>query len=251
MILGGPRALLMQIAHPAVAAGVADHSDFPADPYQRLWRTLDAMLTISFGDRDQSAQMAERVTAVHRRVKGTDPDYGPYDALDPDLLLWVHATATDSALVTYRLFVSELSPDDRERYYQDMKQQAVALETPPSVLPETLADFERYMERTCRTLRVSDRARRLARDILSPPVPLHLRPVSRLLELVTTGLLPISLREGYGLGWSASKERLLRAWARSIRTALPLVPGVLRRWPHARAAARRVAAKDQETSALG
>jgi uncharacterized protein (DUF2236 family) len=208
------------------------------------------MLTISFGDREQSGEMAERVTAVHRRVRGTDPDYGPYDALDPELLLWVHATATDSALVTYRLFVCELSADDRERYYQDMKQQAVVLETPASVLPETLGEFERYVERTCRTLRISDQGRRLARDILAPPVPLHLRPVARYLELVTTGLLPVPLRDGYGLHWSASKERLLRASAGSIRRVVPLLPGLVRRWPHARAAARRAAAQEGKKAVL-
>jgi uncharacterized protein (DUF2236 family) len=243
MLLGGPRALLMQIAHPAVAAGVADHSDFPEEPYQRLWRTLDAMLTISFGDRDQSAQMAERVTAVHRRVNGQTPDGVPYDALDPELLLWVHATGTDTALVTYKLFVSELTRVDRERYYEDMKRQAVALETPAAVLPQTLADFERYVERTCATLEISDQARRLARDILSPPVPLALQPVSRFLELITTGLLPLPLREGYGLRWSSSRERLLHTSVRSIRGMLPFLPAVLRRWPHARGAAKRAAAK--------
>src|SRR5436309_11738206 len=96
MLLGGPRALLMQIAHPAVAAGVAEHSDFPHEPYRRLWRTIDSMLTISFGDAVQSRQAAERVTALHTRVKGPT-----YDALDPELLMWVHATLVDSALVVH------------------------------------------------------------------------------------------------------------------------------------------------------
>src|SRR5438874_12962211 len=70
MLVGGGRALLMQLAHPAVAAAVSEHSDFPRAPYERLWRTLDSMLTITFGDAAQSSKAAERVNAVHRRVVG-------------------------------------------------------------------------------------------------------------------------------------------------------------------------------------
>src|SRR6266540_2303101 len=68
LMLGGPRALLMQIAHPSVAAGVARFSDFPADAFARLWRTLDAMLAVSFGDSEQATRAVEGVTAVHRRI---------------------------------------------------------------------------------------------------------------------------------------------------------------------------------------
>jgi uncharacterized protein (DUF2236 family) len=243
-MLGGPRALLMQIAHPSVAAAVTDHSGFPDQAYQRLWRTLDAMLTISFGDREQSAEAAERVTAVHRRVIGATPGGDPYDALDPDLLLWVHATGVDSALVTYRMFVSELTRNDRERYYDEMKRQAVALEVPPSAMPESLPEFDRYVEKTCRTLEVNEQARTLARDILSPPVPLPLRPVARYVELVTTALLPAAVGEKYGLRRSGVCGLATRASARAIRMILPLVPDLARRWPHARAAAERVTAPD-------
>src|SRR5439155_1658928 len=85
LLLGGPRALLMQIAHPSVAAGVADHSDFPAEPYRRLWRTMDAMLRVSFGESEQSREAAEQVTEVHRRVAGRRRDGVAYRAMEPDL----------------------------------------------------------------------------------------------------------------------------------------------------------------------
>src|SRR5438445_12581788 len=88
LILGGARALLLQVAHPMVAAGVVDHSDFGARPYARLWHTLDVVLTITFGDSEQSADAAERVAEIHRRVMG-ERHGRPYSALDPDLLLWV------------------------------------------------------------------------------------------------------------------------------------------------------------------
>jgi uncharacterized protein (DUF2236 family) len=234
LLLGAGRALLMQLAHPAVAAGVAEHSDFPEDPYARLWRTLDTMLAITFGDTEQSRRAADRVNAVHERVRGAS-----YDALDPSLLLWVHATLVDSALTVHERFVGGLSPSDRERYYRDMKRQAAVLRVPPAVLPGNLGDFRRYVRKQIARLEVGDRARELARDILSPPVPLPLRPAAQTFRLVTTGLLPQPLREGYGLRWSRFWDRGLAAAALASRTALPFVPDVLRRWPGARAAQRR------------
>src|SRR5438552_2760959 len=150
MLVGGGRALLMQLARPEVAAAVAEHSDFPSEPYERLWRTLDSMLTLTFGDAEQSAKAAERVNSVHRRVVGDT-----YSAMDPELLLWVHATLVDSALVVHDRFVGGLSPSQCERYYQDMKRQAVALDVPRAVLPGTLGDFHRYVRRQVERLEVT------------------------------------------------------------------------------------------------
>ena len=96
LLLGGGRALLMQLAHPAVAAGVSDHSDFRDDPFVRLRRTLDASYAIVFGEADEAAEVAAAVRAVHATVTGPG-----YRADDPALLLWVHATLVDTALRIY------------------------------------------------------------------------------------------------------------------------------------------------------
>ena len=143
MLVGGGRALLLQLAHPAVAAAVAAHSDFPAEPYTRLWRTLEAMLAVSFGDTAQSRAAAERVNAVHRTVSGPS-----YDATDPDLLLWVHATLVDSALVVYERFVGPLGADERDAYYADMRRQAALFEVPEAVLPRDLPSFDTSSRRS-------------------------------------------------------------------------------------------------------
>src|SRR5213082_12782 len=116
LILGGGRALLMQLAHPKVAAGVDEHSDFRQHPVRRLRRTIRMTMAIVFGDRETALAAARAVNQVHGRVRGED-----YRALDPDLLLWVHATLVDSALVTYERFVQRLSPGDREQFYQESK----------------------------------------------------------------------------------------------------------------------------------
>src|SRR4030081_2124382 len=93
LLLGGGRALLMQIAHPKVAAGVDEHSDFRSHPIRRLRRTIRMTMAIVFGDRETALTAARAVNQVHAKVRGTG-----YRALDPDLLLWVHATLADTAL---------------------------------------------------------------------------------------------------------------------------------------------------------
>jgi uncharacterized protein (DUF2236 family) len=234
LLLGGGRALLMQIAHPLVAAGVADHSGFERDPFSRLWRTLDVTLTVSFGDSRQSRAAAAEVAAVHRRVRGTR-DGITYDAMDPALLLWVHATIVDTALATYDRFIRPLSPAIADRYHEEMKRQAAAFGVPAEALPENLPAFRAYVASTIDGLRVSDEARRLTDGILRPPAPLSLAPVSASMRLVTVGLLPPPLREAFGLRWNAPRARAFDALAATSRMAVPRLPAAVRYWPHARA----------------
>jgi uncharacterized protein (DUF2236 family) len=240
-MLGGPRALLMQIAHPSVAAGVAAHSDFPAEPFARLWRTLDAMLSISFGDDRQCRGAAARVDEIHRRVHGRTESGEPYSATDPDLLQWVHATLVDSGLVAYRGFFGRLSDRDAEAYHREMQRLAVLMGVPADILPPDLAAFTEYVDRTTAGLDVSEEARRLAPWIVRPPLSPALWPVARFQELVTVGLLPEPLRRAYGLRWSEGRARLLGASGAAARALVPRLPALIRRWPHARAAERRAA----------
>lgn len=237
-LLGSGRALLMQIAHPLVAAGVADHSDFEADPFDRLWRTLDAVLTVAFGDTEQAFAAADRVRGIHGRVTGSRGGR-TYSALDHELLLWVHATLVDSALVTYERFVEPLGPDEAERYHEEMKRFAGAFGVPRDVLPPDIAFFRRYMDEQLVGLHVTPEACRLADGILAPPTPMSLAPFRGLLRASTVGLLPGRLREPLGLTWGPARERALQVAAAAIRRTLPLVPANVRRWPHARAALAR------------
>jgi uncharacterized protein (DUF2236 family) len=242
MLLGSGRALLMQIAHPLVAAGVADHSDFRTDAFSRLWRTLDSVLTVAFGDVQQAAAAAELVTQVHRRVSGVRSGER-YRALDPELLLWVHATLVDSALVTYRRFVGPIDRADEERYHQEMKRFAVAFLVPRESLPADLAAFRRYVEATVAGLEVTPEARRLGAEILSPPLRPALAPARGLLRLATIGLLPPPLRAGFGLAWGPLQDRQLALAAAAVRRTLPGLPAKVRRWPHAREAEARLTRK--------
>ncbi len=241
-VLGGGRALLMQVAHPMVSAGVADHSDFSRDAFARLWRTLDAVLTIAFGDERQARAAAERVTEIHARVVG-ERRGSSYLALDPALLLWVHATLVDTALVTYESFVGPLGPDEREGYHDEMKRFAAAFRLPAEAVPARLVDLRAYLEDTIRGLEVTDEARLLARGIIRPEVPMTLLPLRGLLGEATAGLLPPALRRGFRIPWGPARERALRGAAWGVRRTLPALPAKVRRWPHAVAAEARLRAQ--------
>jgi len=242
LLLGGGRALLMQVAHPLVAAGVADHSDFTREPFERLWRTVDAALTVVFGDSEQAAAAVERVTAIHRGVRG-ERGGRAYSALEPELLLWVHATLVDSSVAAYERFVGPLRPEELERYYLEMQRMGTAFGIPPELHPPTYRDFRAYLDGAVAALEIGEESRRVARQVLSPPAPLVLLPLGLLSGLLSVGLLPARIRRDLGLRWGPGAARAFEAASAGIRRAVPLLPDRVRRWPHAREAERRIAAR--------
>jgi uncharacterized protein (DUF2236 family) len=243
LLAAGGRALLMQLAHPKVAAGVAEHSRFNDDPLGRLYKTMSTMWSIVFDDTAQARTALERVKNVHRKVQGFIPPAKlwpagmTYDALDVELLLWVHATLIDSAMVAYDIFVKPFAANERHRYYNDSKKLACLFEIPERLVPVSLADFDKYMESMLagEEIVVGPTARALAAEILYPR-PWILKPAGPLFRLVTAGLLPQRLREAYGLDWNKRKQKRVSLTARSFRRLLPFVPRLLRIVPNARAA---------------
>src|SRR4051812_15184070 len=165
LLLGGGRALLMQIAHPSVAQGVADHSDFQRDPFRRLQGTLDAMTTVVYGTEEQARHVSAGLEAVHRRVAGPG-----YSANDPDLLWWVYATLIDTALRIHTRFLRPLSPGEAEEFYAESRMVAELLGVPASNQPATLSEFQAYVRHMVGTLQVTDTARELAGAIFRPRV---------------------------------------------------------------------------------
>ena len=228
LLLGGGRALLMQLAHPKVAAGVDEHSDFRSHPVRRLRRTILITMAMVFGDRDTALAAARTVNQVHARVRGYD-----YRALDPDLLLWVHATLMDTALVTYETFVQPLRPREREDFYQEFKILGELLGIPRYRFPETLRDFDGYVDAMISggPVRVDERARDLARLVLRPRLRLLPGPAMIPFEVVTAGLLPPALRSQYGLSWGPGQQRAFRLAMRTVPRLVALTPPVLRVWP--------------------
>jgi uncharacterized protein (DUF2236 family) len=247
LLLGARRALLMQIAHPLIAAAVADHSDFENDPFGRLRRTVETMLALTFGDEDLARAAFRRVDAIHSRVQGRLSQAArgfeagaPYDAHDPELLFWVHATLVDTAMLVYRRYVGRLLAGEEEQYYQETKAIARLFSVPDSLIPDRLGDFRAYVNRMveCGPVAVSATGRRLAENIFYPPVPLMPSAVFRAINLVTIGLLPPTLREQFGLRWNQACQLMFDASAVWVRIALALLPDVVRANPAARAAER-------------
>ena len=241
LLAGGAAALLLQVAHPLVAAGVAAHSDFLADPFRRLQGTLDTTLRITFGDREQAMAAAEAVRRVHVRVRGRLPqpvgrfDSGtPYDASDPNLALWVHASLLATSLQVYGRFVRRLSLADRERYYQEAKPFARLFGVGDDVLPPDYRAFRVYLASMVEgpDLAVGGDARLLAAQILAPPVPLAARPALPPLRAVTAWLLPARLRGEFGLSWGRGERALVAGLGGPTRLAVQTLPGRLRYWPH-------------------
>ena len=227
LLLGGTRALLLQLAHPLVARGVAEHSGFQADPFARLQRTLDASYTIVFGSADAARRTARQVHNVHRRVRGEG-----YEANDPELLLWVHSTLVDTALRIHARFLRPLPDDEAEEYYRQSMRVAELLGVPLEVQPPDLAAFRTYVRHQVATLTVTDEARRLAATVLHPKVPLGGivgEPLSLVVRNLTAGLLPAPLRSAYGLSWDPARQAAFAAACLAARSMLPLVPGSWRR----------------------
>lgn len=246
--LSGPRALLMQAAHPVAFAGFFAHTGALDEPYQRLSRTAAVMDTIAFGSREEADRATRRVRAMHRRVRGALPRRAgrfkagtPYAADDPELLLWILACLVDSALVVYERYVRPLSREEREAYWQDYRVVGRLFGLRKRDSPGRIEGFEDYMAGMLsgRDLYVSAEARRLAVQIvMRPPIPLRLRPVLELANFVTVGLLPARLRREYRFGWDPARALALAGGSEYTRRVIvPLLPARLRLVSRARAAA--------------
>ena len=238
ILLGGAAALLLQIAHPLVAAGVAQHSRFREEPFGRLHRTLDSTLTVVFGEPDRARAALRRIDRRHATVTGTAGDGRPYAARDPRLLLWVQATLVLTSLRLHELVLGPLGRDERERYWSEMKPIASALGIPDTMLPPTLADLEAFERAMLREEVVPDgTSYELARSIMRPvPLPGALYAP---LDALTAGLLPDGLREPLGLRWRTRERLLFRAVIVALRFVRRIAPERLTVVPHARRWERR------------
>ena len=238
LMLGGGYALLTQAAHPLVAAGIVAHSSFRESPWRRLAGTMSAIYTVVYGTRAEADRAASRVRAIHAGVQGSIPaQLGVYPAgtryaaHDPGLLLWVHATLVDTALVMHETFVRPLGEEEREGFYEDMKVVAQLFGTPAFVIPGSFSDFQAYQRERLESgeIVVTEAAREVAETVLRPSVSVALRPALEALTVLTAGLLPESLREQYDLPWGRARAALVATSALALRRALlPLLPDIVR-----------------------
>ena len=234
VVAGWGRAILLLLAHPAVAAGVHDHSSFRGSLTSRVRRlrsTVNAMLSLTFGDTEQMIAAAARINTIHERVRGPS-----YSAQSPDLQRWVHATLIESIPLTYELLIAPLTVKERDRYCAEAAIMEPLLGMPAGWLPRDSAQLDAYMGGMLASgsIVVTDTSRALARAVLFPPKWYVAWPALRAMQLLTIGSLPPSIRRAYGFEWRASDVRAFGRCTTLLRTSLRLLPPLAREWPIAR-----------------
>lgn len=247
ILAGGGAAILLQLADPRVARGVARHSAFREDPMQRLFGTLDYVYAVASGDEALVREVVEEVNARHRPVRGPAAPPGPaYSAFDRDAQRFVASTLAVVGLTLEERLGGPLPPELADGFVQRYGRLASALQGGPAGWPDSREEFAAWWAARLATLNVTDEARQVARTLLtSPDVPLGIRLGQPVLRLVTAALLPEPVRAAYGFRWTRRVERVASGWLFTLRVARHVVPAGLRSIPMRRSIRRlrrRVAA---------
>jgi uncharacterized protein (DUF2236 family) len=211
MMVGGVAGLLLQMLHPAVLAGVWDHSKFRSDMHGRLRRTARFIAMTTYGGRTEAEAAIARVRGIHDRVRGVLPDGTPYEANNPSLLAWVHVTETTSFLSAWiRYGEPAMAAADQDRYFVEMAKVAKALGADP--VPHSLAEA-RHMIAAMRPHMVCDsRTREVARLVLRQRAArMMAEPLQVLTMQAAIDLLPPWARQMHGLHNPALGRPLVRA----------------------------------------
>ena len=249
VLLGWGRAILLQLAHPLIAAGVHDHSGFRSTTWAaitRLYHTVHAMLALTFGADDEREHALGGIRQIHKRVHGQlkstvgrFPLGASYSAEDPDLVLWVHATLLESVPLAYERLVGPLTIVERDAYCAEAAPLAVALLARSHDVPHTWAEARAYLDRMYASgdLVVSEQAQELAHAVLSPSAAAWIAaPATWANRIVTLGLLPPQIRGQYRVGWTRGNERAFNLLVPVLRSLRRVMPDAIALWPEARIA---------------
>jgi uncharacterized protein (DUF2236 family) len=227
VLFGGARAVLMQAAHPLVIAAARETGFYERNAWRRLQRTLILTYTITFGTKDEARAAAERINDIHARINGVDDVTGlPFDALDPELLLYVHACLVDSALLFEELTVGRLDGAGRQRFHEEQMLAAEMVLVPRALIPPTVPELREYLQGVYDSglLRVDDSARKVAELFRDPPKEAEWRPVLMGVSRLAFGTLPPVLREAYGFPLGAGRRTAMRGTFAAMRLLRPALP---------------------------
>jgi len=239
-LLAAGYALVLQVAHPTVGAGVAQHSSYHEDPWGRLFRTLDFTNAVIYAEPSVAAAVARGVRARHRQIKGEHTDGSRYHALEPGAYAWVWASLFEAIVRAHDRFGSPVRGAERETFWSEWRDLGRLLGVRPRDLPEGLDGYERYFEQiVARVLEDTDTVHCVLDSLRSPagpPLPALARPAwwvgrrpsAHALSLATVGLLPAALRERLRMRWTLAQELELRALGIAARAATPLLPAPVR-----------------------
>ncbi|MFJ2768548.1 oxygenase MpaB family protein [Streptomyces sp. NPDC087300] len=255
VFLSLPPALALQVAHPAVGAGVDDHSVFRTDPWGRGERSLRSLLLWVYGG-EEAAEEGRRLRELHKPIRGTDARGLRYHALMPANYAWVHATGFPVYRQAQRYLGRPFTDAQERQLYAEWLQVGRILGLHDRDMPASVEEFWPYYRRILaeelalttvaaeligvdRSLPPPDRGPRAVRLVARALWPVLLPPLARFRSFVTIGLLPPDAREAIGLAWTPAQERRLRRFGAVVRTVVPLLPERLRYLPAARRARAR------------
>ncbi len=233
-------ALMLQVAHPTVGAGVREHSNYKADPWGRLFRTLDFTNSLIYAEPQAAAAVCRNIRSMHTKIKGTKPDGTKYHALEPEAYAWVHATLYDAITRAHKHFGNPLDEGEMQQFWVEWRRLGRLLGVRDRDLPPTVAEFRVYFDDMVANRLEHNQAVQDVLDTMgspaAPPLPKSVQPLWRLgkgvpahsLELATVGLMPPVLREKLGKTWSRREEIEFRALGLASRSATPFMPRSLR-----------------------
>ncbi|KRE23503.1 oxygenase MpaB family protein [Agromyces sp. Soil535] len=234
LLIGGGAAVLLQLADPRVALGVARHSGFRDRPLDRLRGTLDYVYAVGFGDDELVAEAVRTVNARHVPVRGTAGDGRPaYSAFDADAQRWVASTLLAVAMDLHERLWGPLDAETGDAIVRGYAPVGFRLQATREGWPDTRAEFDAWWTDRLDRLVVGDEARTVARALLSGASDLHLGAAALLppIRLLTAALLPAAVRDAYGFRWTPRVERVADGWFQGIALVWPRLPRVVRHAP--------------------
>ncbi|KRC62735.1 hypothetical protein ASE14_02645 [Agromyces sp. Root81] len=234
LLLGGGAAILLQLADPRVARGVARHSGFRERPLDRLIGTLDYVYAIGFGDEQLAAEAVRAVNRRHAPVRGeADGEQPAYNAFDADAQRWVASTLLAVALTLHERLEGPLPAETADVIVRGYAPLGTRLQAAGEGWPDTRAEFDAWWRGHLADLEVGDEARSVARSLLSgaSALPFGAGLLLPLVRLMTAALLPASIRAAYGFRWTPRVERVANGWLDAIAVIWPLLPRAIRHAP--------------------
>lgn len=232
LLAGAGRAILLQLAYPAIGQGVAEHTSFVERPVDRLRNTLTYVYAIVYGTDGQVNAVRRRVNRAHAPVRRDPDETSPgYSAFDAEAQLWVVATLYDTAATIYEQVYGPLDDETADYMYRDYAKLGTALQLPAELWPADRAAFDAYYKTLLQSLTANAAAVRVAQGLLHPRGgPLWYRAIMPLARFLTAGLLPDHLRRDFGLPWSAGHSRRFDFTMRCASVLYPRLPQRIRHW---------------------
>lgn len=234
ILLGGGRAALMQLAHPAVAHAIRDHSVVHQDMLGRFTRTMKSAYDVLFGSIDDATEISKRVYRIHAAIAGKlddvpGQDVAPYRALDPEAIFWVGATLTDTTILVYERMVRPMTLAERDRMVRESIPFWVLFGVPAESCAKNWADLHGYVVRRSESLAplVGETARTQAALLFQSPLPL-MQPVFDQIRLITAELLPTPLQRAFRMELNPRERLLARSWLFAAEQLTPRLPSLIR-----------------------